>query len=102
MRRLLPVLLTLAVLLGSAGGVWNADFQRDLVFSSTEFSATEGWSANFQRGLDAADRGDFLTALREWTPIAEQGHTNAQFNLGLMYDLGRGVPKGADVRQFRP
>jgi hypothetical protein len=98
MRRLLPVLLTLAVLLGSAGGVWNADFQR---------------------GLDAADRGDFLTALREWTPIAEQGHTNAQFNLGLMYDLGRGVPQddrievkwytlateqglAADVRQFRP
>ena len=29
--------------------------------------------------------------LREWTPLAEQGVASAQFNLGLMYGLGRGV-----------
>ncbi len=71
MRILLPILcLTIAVLLGSAG---------------------EGWSADFQKGLDAAKRGDFTAVLREWKPIAEQGNVDAQYNLGVMYDNGEGV-----------
>ena len=41
------------------------------------FSPTEVWSANFQKGLDAYNRGDYATALREWKPLAEQG--NAEF-----------------------
>jgi TPR repeat protein len=57
------------------------------------FSAGEGWSADLGIGLDAARRGDFATALREWTPLAEQGHVIAQYNLGLMYRKGDGVPQ---------
>ncbi len=34
-----------------------------------------------------------LTALREWRPLAEQGNALAQFNLGLMYMEGKGVPQ---------
>ena len=45
------------------------------------------------KGLKAARAGDFATALREWTPLAEQGHATAQYNLGQMYRLGRGVPQ---------
>ena len=48
-------------------------------------------SADFQKGLTAYDRGDYATALREWKPLAEQGNASAQFNLGVMYDKGRGV-----------
>ena len=48
--------------------------------------------AGFEKGLAAADRGDFATALTEWRPIAEQGHADTQLNLGLMYGLGAGVP----------
>ena len=71
MRRLPAILcLTLAVLLGSAG---------------------VGWSADFQKGLDAVKRGDYATALREWEPLAEQGNASAQLNLGVMYGMGRGV-----------
>ena len=29
--------------------------------------------ADFQKGLDAADSGDYATALREWKPLAEDG-----------------------------
>ena len=47
--------------------------------------------ADFQKGFAAAQTGDFATALREWTPLAEQGVAQAQFNLGLMYSLGNGV-----------
>jgi TPR repeat protein len=56
-------------------------------------SASMSWSADFQKGLAAADRGDFATALREWKPLAEQGDATAQYNLGVMYDKGQGVPK---------
>ena len=49
--------------------------------------------ADFQDGLKAAQSGDFATALQEWRPLAEQGLVGAQFNLGLMYDNGRGVPE---------
>jgi len=51
------------------------------------------WGADFQRGLTAAQNGDFATALREWMPLAEQGDVLAQYNLGLLYDMGKGVPQ---------
>ena len=50
-----------------------------------------GWSDDFQKGLDAAQRGDYTTALKEWTSLAEQGDAKAQFNLGIMYERGQGV-----------
>ena len=51
------------------------------------------FSADFQKGLDAAQKGDFATALKEWKPLAEQGNANAQSNLGFMYEDGKGVPQ---------
>jgi hypothetical protein len=30
-------------------------------------------AADFQKGLTAAQSGDFATALREWTPLPKQG-----------------------------
>jgi TPR repeat protein len=48
-------------------------------------------SADFQRGLTAHKSGDYATALREWTPLAEQGDTSAQIILGRMYFQGQGV-----------
>ena len=39
---------------------------------------------DYQKGLEAARRGDYATALREWRPLAEQGHAQAQSDLGLM------------------
>ena len=48
---------------------------------------------DFQKGLAAAAAGDFVTALKEWKPLALAGDTNAQYNLGLMYNNGDGVPQ---------
>ena len=47
----------------------------------------------YEDGLAAADRKDYTTALRLWRPLAEQGNSSAQFNLGVMYDNGKGVPQ---------
>ena len=66
------ICLTLTLLLGSVGTSWGADFNK---------------------GLAAAQSGDFATALGEWRPLAEQGVADAQYNLGVMYDKGKGVPE---------
>jgi len=39
----------------------------------------------------AYERGDYKTAFRLIRPLAEQGSPISQYNLGLMYALGRGV-----------
>ena len=49
------------------------------------------WSGDFQKGMEAYNKGDYATALKEWKPLAEGGDTDAQYNLGIMYDNGQGV-----------
>ena len=41
----------------------------------------------------AVKRRDYATALRLIRPLAEQGDANAQYNLGVLYDNGLGVPQ---------
>ncbi len=61
---------------------------------------TPAW-ADFKAGMDAYNRGDFATALREWRPLAEQGDASAQFSVGLSYENGDGVPRDyAIARQW--
>lgn len=42
-------------------------------------------------GVAAYGRGDYATAYREFRVLAAQGNAEAQHNLGLMYESGRGV-----------
>jgi hypothetical protein len=49
--------------------------------------------ADFQEGLFAILRADYAAALRELGPLAEQGHTGAQYFLGDLYFYGHGVPQ---------
>lgn len=50
-------------------------------------------AADLDKGFAAAKRGDYETALCEFTPLAEQGDAKAQLNLGVMYDNVQGVLK---------
>ena len=50
-------------------------------------------AADYEKGLAAAQRGEYARALKEWEPLAEKGNADAQRNLALMYRSGRGVPK---------
>jgi TPR repeat protein/S1-C subfamily serine protease len=85
----------------------------DNLASILRFTPTAGWSrvrmkrllvaaflllflssparAGWKEGLAAYERGDYDTAFREFLPLAEQGDAHAQYNLGIMYDEGRGV-----------
>jgi TPR repeat protein len=49
--------------------------------------------ADFNDGYDAYQKGDYKTAFNEFKPLAEQGDASAQYNLGVMYDNGKGVLK---------
>ena len=58
MKRLIITLCrTLSLALGSFGVVWSDDFQK---------------------GMEAYDKGDYETALKEWIPLAKNNHTKAQ------------------------
>jgi TPR repeat protein len=46
---------------------------------------------DYDKGAAAYSAGDYVTALREWRPLAEQGYTKAQYKLGRMYNYGKGV-----------
>jgi TPR repeat protein len=41
----------------------------------------------------AMKRHDYKTALRLIRPLAEKGDANAQYNLGVFYDNGLGIPQ---------
>ena len=69
-RTITALVLGVALLLASGGG---------------------GYAQDFGKGLEAAQKGDLATALREWSALAEQGHVGAQYNLGVMYENGKGV-----------
>ena len=56
-------------------------------------SGGSGYAQDFQKGLEAARKGDFATALREWRPLAEQGDAKAQHYLAWLFQEGRGVTK---------
>jgi uncharacterized protein len=45
----------------------------------------------FEDGMAANQRGDYAAALADWRPLADQGNPDAQFRIGAMYELGRGV-----------
>ena len=47
--------------------------------------------ADFVTGWQAYQRGDFALAMVEWRPLAERGDARAQYNMGVIYDEGRGV-----------
>ncbi len=49
--------------------------------------------ADFQAGLDAYERGDYHTAMKEWRPLANQGDASAQYHLGVLYERAQGIPR---------
>jgi len=55
-------------------------------------AAVPAW-ADFAAGLAAYQKGDYVTAAKEWLPLAQQGDPGDQFNIGLMYEQGQGLPQ---------
>ena len=84
--------LTFIVLLAGAGLVL-------IPACDAELGANSAWD----KGLAAYEIRDYVTALRELQPLAEQGNADAQNYLGFMYYKGKGVPQDdkAAVQWYR-
>ena len=55
-------------------------------------AAVPACSNRYEDASAAYERGDYATAFRLMKPLAEQGYAKAQYNLGVMYHKGEGVP----------
>lgn len=62
-----------------------------MIVSSSLLRANPMPAQDFNVGWQAYERGHYSTAVQIWSALAEQGHENAQINLGFMYDYGQGV-----------
>ena len=59
-----------------------------ILLLSVTWTATAG---DFRSGLSAYNRGDYITAFRDWRPLAEHGDAVAQAGLGFLFHKGLGV-----------
>lgn len=50
-------------------------------------------SSDLQRGLYELNRGEFQSAITEFTPLVEAGYAPAQYQMALIYQNGYSVPK---------
>ena len=55
--------------------------------------ASAGDQEDFNEAVRAYKAGDYQKAFRLLKPLAEKGYSQAQFNLGSMYQDGQGVPQ---------
>lgn len=53
--------------------------------------ATAAEDSDFDAGWAAYQRGEFAEAFAIWEPLADGGNLLAQYNLGVLFDEGRGV-----------
>jgi uncharacterized protein len=59
-----------------------------MLLLSTVQPATAG---DFGSGLSAYNRGDYITAFRDWYALAERGDAAAQAGIGFLFHKGLGV-----------
>jgi len=59
--------------------------------ASAALAAPAPATKSVRDGIAAWQRSDYATAVAIWRPLAEKGDSDAAFNLGQAYRLGRGV-----------
>jgi len=57
------------------------------------FSLVKPAAAEYAAGVQAYNAGNFETAILEFQPLVERGHSGAELMLGVMYLRGQGYPR---------
>ena len=55
--------------------------------------ATLTSAQDFAKGFAIYRNRDYATTFKEWKPLADAGMMSPQYNLGVMYANGQGVPQ---------
>ncbi|MCB1919266.1 MAG: sel1 repeat family protein [Candidatus Competibacteraceae bacterium] len=65
-----------------------------LALAGSLLNAAPVWAAegDWEQAKMAHERGDYAAEIAIVRPLAEQGFAFAQFNMGVLYDEGHGVP----------
>jgi TPR repeat protein len=71
-------------------------FQTVILVATAIMLPAAGWCEDFAKGQDAYFSGDYPTAMTEWQPLADAGHMDGQFGMGLLYANGFGVDMNDD------
>jgi uncharacterized protein len=89
-KQRISALLTSGVLaLALFGAAMAAPFEDGVAaYKRGEYAA-----GPFEDGVVAYNRGDYATALQIFRRLADQGNATAQYDLGVMYGQGQGVPQ---------
>ncbi len=65
-----------------------------LLLAGGLLSTTLAWAdGDWDRAKTAHERGDYAAEVAVVRPLAEKGYAFAQFNMGVLYDRGQGVPQ---------
>ena len=87
-KLIIPFFLTMLVM--PAFSQTNAELERRALQGNTEAQVALG--ERYERGREGALQ-DYLEAVKWYRAAAEQGLPLAQYLLGYMYEIGRGVPQ---------
>lgn len=64
------------------------------LLASSVLMAAPAWAdGEWDRAKSAHERGDYAAEVAIVRPMAEKGYAFAQFNLGVLYDRGHGLPQ---------
>jgi uncharacterized protein len=80
----------ITMLAGRSGRMINAALALLILVLGLAGPAT---AAELDDAVAAAHRGEYATALRRLSPLAETGDARAQFDIGFMHAFGWGVPR---------
>ena len=68
-----------------------------LILALTSVVAVPASADALSRGVAAFDRGDYIRAVLDLSPLAAQGNPRALGLLGFLYEHGFGVPQGYEA-----
>jgi len=64
-----------------------------LIFLLLTIFSTLSQSADLERGIYELNRGEFAAAIEQFRPLVADGYAPAQYQMGVVYQKGYGVPK---------
>lgn len=77
----------------------NRSFRNVVLGVGAAVLASSTLWADAAAGMAAFKKGEYVTAFKEWKAAANQGQPEAEYDLGLLYAKGLGVPRDLQVAQ---